>query len=166
MPPFCILSLSEPQCKIVHTFTISQNRCVHRPSSGRKNHLFLLLCLHVPSSPYPHVTFTYVSLIEVDGALRSSTVAESPLVFSSRRSNATCDAAGNQYPPAFRGPLGRQLGLSHVLQTDGIVLSGGECTHEKPPGDVAGIRNAFRGPFHSRYYTGIARCLSSSRGIR
>ena len=89
---------------------------------------FLLLCRHAPSPPHPF-SLPPLSSIDVDGALRSSAVAESLLVSLGRRPNATRDAVGNQRRPSLHGSVGYQLGVSHVLQTDGIVLSSGECSH-------------------------------------
>src|SRR5512139_3707035 len=98
-----ILSLSELQCKIVRTFRLSPHRESAHPHLRQEEFLcFLLLCRHVTSPPYQSVSLPPSSSMEVDGALCSSVVAESPLVSSRRRPDAARDAAGHQCPPPLR----------------------------------------------------------------
>src|SRR6185312_15739635 len=102
-------------------------------------YLFSVTLPHATSPPHPF-PFTPSSSGDIDDALRSSTVAESLLISLGRRPNATGGTAGHQCQPSLRRPAGHQLGLSHILQTDGIVLSGGECAYQESPRDLARIR--------------------------
>lgn len=133
---------------------------------------FLLFCRHVPSQAHPSYSCSLPSSRpsppsgEIGDGFRASSMAKSLCVSAGRRPNATYDSVGDQCPSSFHRPVGHQLGISHVLQADGIVLSCGKCTHEKSPRDLARIWGVVRDTFDGDHHACVARRLGPSRGLR